>query len=235
MNRSLIGEREILKNVAVENRCLNRIFPSFLRHFPRFALHPESQKDALKHKGFSVCARLCISPVCGDIDGSAYPCINLQGTGLLKPGAEMGGPEASWNADWLEAALARLYSDDSHLVDVGRERPAAARLAAHLRDVLLEAGYLGMFPDIRIDTDVGHEGDDLKRDAEGKQVIPDIIVHVPGKAGPNVAALEIKGWWNPATPERDLTKLKGYMQNQLYSSAYFIRLEKRAATITAVK
>src|SRR5437763_1607231 len=96
-------------------------------------------------------------------------------------------PKNEWRRKYLQRALKRLYASDSHLILEGKERPAAARLACHLRDILAEAGYLRAFPDIRIDVDYGREGNDVKRSPEGRQVVPDIIVHVPGRDGPNVA------------------------------------------------
>ncbi|MND02034.1 hypothetical protein D3C83_212770 [compost metagenome] len=58
--------------------------------------------------------------------------------------------------------------------------------------------------------------------------MPDIIIHVPGPKGPNIAAIEVKGWWNDAGHDRDRAKLRGYVAKQRYAVAYFVQLESDA-------
>jgi hypothetical protein len=71
-------------------------------------------------------------------------------------------------------------------------------------------------------------------DAEGRAVQPDVIVHVPGPEGPNVAAIEIKGWWSADDGSRDAIKLAGYRSKQRYAFAYFVRLEQEKASVTSL-
>lgn len=135
-------------------------------------------------------------------------------------------PMDVWRRDFLDIALNRLYENDKYVINRGRERSAAARLASHLEQVLAENEFSKAFPQIRVDTDYRREGDDPKRNAEGAHVVPDIIIHAPGIEGPNIAVIEIKGWWNATGHEQDKMKLQGYRAKQGYSFGYFVLLDK---------
>ena len=69
----------------------------------------------------------------------------------------------AWDESFLRCAANRLYECDRHLIGGGKERPAAANLACHLRDVLRESGYSQTFPEVRIDVEYGREGRAPKR------------------------------------------------------------------------
>ena len=55
-----------------------------------------------------------------------------------------------------------------------------------------------------------------------------MIVHVPGKLGPNIAVVEVKGhWWIDAEEEKkDKQKLMDYISKQKYPFAYFVKIGK---------
>ena len=140
-------------------------------------------------------------------------------------------PRDEWRHTFLNQAAAILYQRDRHLIVEGQERAAASKLACHLRDVLEADGFTHRFPDVRVDVEYTQDGDDSKRATDGSAVVPDIIVHVPGKRGPNIAVVEVKGWWN-RDDTKDREKLLGYLANQGYAFAYFMRIGKEHETIT---
>lgn len=140
----------------------------------------------------------------------------------------------AWSAGFLEEAVTRLYERDFHLVNQGLERAAGAKLACHLSRVLEDHSFLQTFPEIRVDVDYGREGDGPKRTVEGNNVVPDIIVHRPGPDGPNLAVIEIKGWWNKTDRQADELKLQGYLQKQHYQYAYFVELDRNTPEIRQI-
>ncbi len=140
--------------------------------------------------------------------------------------------QTSWKSCFLETAARRLYKHDRHLLERGKERSAAAKIACHLWELLGEVGYRQKCPRIRVNVDYGREGNDPKRGLEGKVVIPDIIVHVPGLEGPNIAVVEVKGWWNRDDRKTDMQKLHSYTRKQKYFFAYSIELGETCPTVT---
>ena len=146
----------------------------------------------------------------------------------------MSEPTKDWRRKYLKEALNRLYARDFHLVQKSKERAATASLACHLRDVLKEARYLKAFPEIRVDVEYGREGDDTKRSLRGTPVVPDLIVHVPGECGPNVVAIEVKGYWNLSGQQADKRKLADYQAKQGYRFVYFVVLDRNVATIESL-
>ena len=144
-------------------------------------------------------------------------------------------PKDSWKIDYLKLALDRLYTKDQYVIAPGRERVASAALNLHLYEVLGEAGFLAQFPDVRVNAEFQNEGDanERKKNREGQFVVPDIIVHVPGKPV-NVAVIEVKGYWHRAK-HRDVGKLQGYLRDQGYAFAYFVQLGQENAEIQQVE
>lgn len=65
--------------------------------------------------------------------------------------------------------------------------------------------------------------------------MPDLIVHVPGESGPNIAAIEVKGHWNQEDRAKDVAKLLGYLKKQGYWRAYAVELMPERAKIVRVQ
>ena len=122
----------------------------------------------------------------------------------------MSDPRDNWQEEFLERAALKLYECDRHLIEPGKERPASAMLAAHLWAILRKEGYLADFPAVRINVHYGRDGERAKLNLECAHTVPDIIVHVPGADGPNIAVVEVKGYWNSDDGAQDKKKLQGY-------------------------
>jgi hypothetical protein len=86
---------------------------------------------------------------------------------------------------------------------------------------------------VRVNTDYGRDGDDIKSNDKGEHTIPDIIVHVPGRKGPNIAVMEVKTWWNSGI-QKDTKKLFGYLSSQNYAFAYLVILKKTTAEVRQI-
>ncbi len=96
----------------------------------------------------------------------------------------------------IREALATFIRDDEYLLTHNlSERCIASRLALHLQT---------QFPEYNVDVEYNRAGDTPKRlelpqhcansfDDDGEAlVVPDIIVHQRGEAGPNLLGIEIK-------------------------------------------
>jgi hypothetical protein len=117
----------------------------------------------------------------------------------------------------LLRACNKLYQEKKYLIDEkSNELTIASHLATYLRD------YIKMWD---VDTDYRREGPyrTSKRDLEDNIIIPDIIVHKNGPDGPNIAAIEIKGYWNYEDRTTDIAKLKAIQLKHHYS--YLFRIE----------
>ena len=120
----------------------------------------------------------------------------------------------------LRTAIANLFSDDTHLLDINcSEQAIAFRLAHYLQNLLV---------DWNVDAEYNRMGDGPKKVAWKGQpdlVLPDVIVHRRGSHGPNKLAIEIKKDSNSQTKDDDLAKLLAYRTDRdfLYENALFIR------------
>ena len=89
-------------------------------------------------------------------------------------------------AEGLDRALARLLSQDAHMLPrKTSERAVTGRLAMYLQ---------AEFPDHEVDVEYNRHGEKPKR-AKRALIVPDIVVHKRGNDHRNVLALEVKPFW----------------------------------------
>jgi hypothetical protein len=105
-------------------------------------------------------------------------------------------PNQAWNSSFIKSAIYKLYEYDPHIIELGTERPATAKIACYLWGILIENEYIKQFPEIRVDVEYNKRGNDPKRNSAGKLVRPDIIVHKPHKQDQNIAVIEMKSRLN---------------------------------------
>ena len=114
-------------------------------------------------------------------------------------------------------ATGELYKNKKHLIE---EKAHERTIAAHI------AGYLqAILKDWDVDPEYNREGEKrkTKEDIDGKVAYPDIIIHRHGPLGPNLAAIEVKGFWNKTDRKDDETKLIKLQQKHNYQ--FLFRLE----------
>jgi hypothetical protein len=131
----------------------------------------------------------------------------------------------------LSLALLRIAENDCHLlvVDIS-ERCIASRLAMYLQT---------QFPDYHVDIEYNRDAGTPKRlgipeacanyvGTDGRAlVVPDVIVHRRGAAGPNVLILELKKTTNPESRDCDFERVVGFKQQFGYSFGALIECETR--------
>ena len=118
----------------------------------------------------------------------------------------------------LQHACKKLYANQKYLIEEkSNELTIASHIASYLRESI--QGW-------DIDTDYRREGIDRnpKRDLEGTLIIPDIIIHKHGPDGPNLVAIEIKGYWNPENRAIDTDKLRAIRLKHQYEFLFRIEL-----------
>lgn len=101
----------------------------------------------------------------------------------------------------ISNACVSLYKNQMYLIEEhANERTVAAHIAAYLRELFIEWD---------VDSEYNREGELRvpKRDIEGELAYPDIIIHRHGFEGPNLVAMEIKGYWNKTNRNDDVQKL----------------------------
>jgi hypothetical protein len=118
----------------------------------------------------------------------------------------------------ITEACDRLYREEKVLIDTKtHERTIAAHLVSYLKP---------LFQDWAVDAEYNREGRDgkPKRDSESNLLRPDITIHTRQSIeGPNLAAIQMKGFWNKedrGKDENDLRKLKAK-----YNYSFLYRLE----------
>ena len=121
----------------------------------------------------------------------------------------------------IERACCGLYEQDKRLIDQESNEAGivADALAPRLRNE---------FPEWDVNTTYNREGsgDDSKRDVDGNIMVPDIIIHRPGLVGPNIAVIEIKGFWNNENRAKDEDKLRRIGLKFNYEHLYRIELQR---------
>lgn len=130
----------------------------------------------------------------------------------------------------LQAACQQLYANKKYLIDEeSNELTIAGHIATYLRETI--KGW-------DIDTDYRREGEIEdripKRDLEGNIIIPDIVIHKHGPAGPNLAAIEIKGHWNNEDRAIDEAKVKAIQLKHGYAFLFRIELLNKGFEIISV-
>lgn len=131
----------------------------------------------------------------------------------------------------LIAALERLAEYDLYLLEVDvSERCIASRLAMHLQE---------QFPEYHVDIEYNRDADTPKKlglpeecanywDHDGRAfVVPDVIVHRRGAAGPNVPVLEIKKTTNQMPRDCDYARVQAFKAQFKYGCGALIECETR--------
>lgn len=78
-----------------------------------------------------------------------------------------------------------------------------------------------------IDVEYNRENNtDPKTDIHRKRLKPDIIVHQRGPQGINLVAIEIKGYWNDESREKDINSLQRLQEKHNYKFLYRLELGK---------
>lgn len=119
----------------------------------------------------------------------------------------------------IKSACDRLYREQKDLIDTrSHERTIAAYLAEYLRP---------HFPGLQVDSDpnrMGNKGE-AKRARDGRRLVPDLIVHERGSIeGPNLAVIQIKGFWNKENRQKDEEDLHDLWSAFGYEHLYRLEL-----------
>lgn len=121
----------------------------------------------------------------------------------------------------INAVCFKLYEHNYRLIDE----------KANERTIV--GGYLvpylkPRFPGWAVDPEYNREGADRdsKTDVEGNLLLPDIIIHKPGPDGPNLVAIEVKGYWNKEDRHEDEISLRKLQAKHGYQYLYHLELEK---------
>ena len=129
----------------------------------------------------------------------------------------------------IRAACDRLYREQKDLINMrAHERTIAAYLAEYLRP---------HFPDLQVDSDPNRMGDkgEAKRSRDGRLLIPDLIIHTRGsRKGPNIAAIQVKGFWNKENRKKDKADLHDLWRAFRYQHLFQLELNRDSYDITLV-
>jgi hypothetical protein len=131
----------------------------------------------------------------------------------------------------LDAAVSRLNESDIHLLENNvSERCIAARLAHYLQVLC---------PSHHVDVEYNRAGAKPKRlglppecanyedPEEGSLVVPDLIIHKRGAAGPNLLVVELKKTTDPRGPGCDRKRVPAFMSEFGYTTGAVIVCETR--------
>ena len=120
----------------------------------------------------------------------------------------------------IENACSYLYKEEFNLIkNKTHERTISGEIFCHIRKIFQDKGW-------DVDLEYNREGDstDPKQDDIGR-MFPDIAVHTRGSVnGPNLFALEIKGYWNKANRSIDEDKLRRLREKYKYKYLYQLEL-----------
>jgi hypothetical protein len=104
------------------------------------------------------------------------------------------------------------------------------REKAHERTIV--AKYLlpplvELFPEWDVDPEYNREGEERtpKRDLNEKRLFPDGIIHKRGPNGPNLAVIQVKGFWNLEKREKDENSLHRIRAKHGYLFLYRLELD----------
>lgn len=123
-----------------------------------------------------------------------------------------------------------VAENDRHLLEFNlSERCIASRLALYLQDE---------FPEFNVDIEYNRDGATPKRlglpegcanfNEDGEAlVVPDVIVHRRGHAGPNVLVLELKKTTNPEPRDCDRERVRALREQLGYEFGALIECETR--------
>lgn len=121
----------------------------------------------------------------------------------------------------LDIALEVLYRTEHELIYRNlHEQTITARLMLHIQHLL---------PEWFVDVEFNRQGEDLdnvKTDGNNKNRRPDIVIHKRGPAGPNVAVISVKPYWNTEDRKKDEEICKSIREKQGYTLAACVELNK---------
>ena len=121
----------------------------------------------------------------------------------------------------IEEACNSLYGENHRIIEnQTHERTISSRLAHRYLEPL--------FPGWNVDVEYNREGNggESKRGMSGELQVPDIIIHTRGvKAGPNLVAIQVKGYWNSEDRNIDEAKLRSLKDNKNYFLLYRLELK----------
>src|SRR5882724_6091394 len=120
----------------------------------------------------------------------------------------------------IDKACIKLYRTKKHFIDE----------EAHERTIVSDfiAPFLrARFPRWDVSTEYNREGADrdTKKDLKGRMLMPDIVIHKHGPEGPNVLAIQVKGYWNPEDRRIDVGKLRRLRTKHGYRFLYRLELK----------
>jgi hypothetical protein len=131
----------------------------------------------------------------------------------------------------LAVALERVAEQDLHLLEVDvSERCIASRLAMYLQE---------QFPEHHVDVEYNRDAETPKRLGLPEEcanywdhnrrafVVPDVIVHRRGAAGPNILILELKKTTNQTPRDCDYVRVQAFQAQFDYSFGALIECETR--------
>ncbi|MDP2331839.1 MAG: hypothetical protein Q8M19_14205 [Reyranella sp.] len=127
----------------------------------------------------------------------------------------------------ISRACSQLYAEQRRLIaNSALEDGIVGRLARYLDP---------LFPGWDVDAHYNREGAGRKSKQDGMGlIIPDIVIHTAGvKAGPNLVAIEVKGYWNTEDREEDETNLKRLAAE--YGYEFLFRVELRRETFELIR
>lgn len=132
----------------------------------------------------------------------------------------------------IMSALYELYRRDKALLSINaNERSITHRFAVYIEK---------QFPDWNVDCEYNRDGEVPKEislsEKTSCKVLPDIIVHKRGRAGPNLIVIEAKKNENSDLmkyKEKDKEKITGYIATYKYKSGLFINFNVTAFPLSA--
>lgn len=131
----------------------------------------------------------------------------------------------------INDACTELYDESKTLIDESaNELDIVGYLTPKLREKF--AGW-------DVDTDYNREGQKNERrsktDIYGKSLKPDVVIHKYGPDGSNLAAIEVKGYWNREPREEDEEKLRRLEAKHHYVFLYRLELGREKFSLIPVQ
>jgi hypothetical protein len=120
----------------------------------------------------------------------------------------------------IEHALDLVYRVDAYLIEKeAHEQAISARIMLHLQH---------LFPEWNVDVEYNRQGENInpKKDADGHNRKPDIIIHKRGPRGPNLAIILVKCKWNTQDRSQDEFVVSDLKTSHNYQSAFLIEINK---------
>lgn len=128
-------------------------------------------------------------------------------------------------------ACALVYRDFKHLIN---ERTNERNIASSYLVPILRKKHRGY----QVDSEYNREGSVDNRvpktDSDGNRILPDIVIHEYGPEGFNLAAIEVKGYWNREPRQQDEDLLKRLQMKHNYKFLYRLELGRDCAELIPV-